>query len=114
MKKLIVLTLALLSLTMSACGGAAGGGSNAPSSGAADDAKYASSVLKLYLPKVADTLMPMESAKMRMAARMLKRVRGDGMGFMSWRAGANDLFLMRMSRDELRGTAALWSTLFLD
>lgn len=71
-------------------------------------------VLRLYLPKVADTLMPMESARMRMAARMLKRVRGDGMGFMSWRAGANDLFLIRISRDELRGTAALWSTLFLD
>jgi len=71
-------------------------------------------VLRLYLPKVADTLMPMESAKMRMAARMLKRVRGEGMGFMSWHAGANDLFLMRISRDELRGTAALWSTLFLD
>ena len=71
-------------------------------------------VLRLYLPKVADTLMPMESAKMRMAARMLKRVRGDGMGFMSWHAGANDLFLMRISRDELRGTSSLWSTLFLD
>ena len=71
-------------------------------------------VLRIYLPKVADTLMPMESAKMRMAARMLKRVRGDGMGFMSWHAGANDLFLMRISRDELRGTASLWSTLFLD
>ena len=71
-------------------------------------------VLRLYLPKVADTLMPMESAKMRMAARMLKRVRGDGLGFMSWRAGANDLFLIRISRDELRGTAPLWSMLFLD
>ncbi len=71
-------------------------------------------VLRLYLPKVADTLMPMASAKMRMAARMLKRVRGDGLGFMSWRAGANDLFLIRISRDELRGTAPLWSMLFLD
>ncbi len=71
-------------------------------------------VLRIYLPKVADTLMPMESAKMRMAARMLKRVRGDGMGFMSWHAGAYDLFLMRISRDELRGTSSLWSTLFLD
>lgn len=71
-------------------------------------------VLRIYLPKLADTLMPMESAKMRMAARMLKRVRGDGMGFMSWRAGRNDLFLMRISRDELRGTASLWSMLFID
>ncbi len=71
-------------------------------------------VLRLYLPKVADTLMPMESAKMRMAARMLKRVRGDGLGFMSWRAGTDDLFFIRISRDELRGTAPLWSTLFID
>ena len=71
-------------------------------------------VLRLYLPKVADTLMPLESAKMRMAARMLKRVRGDGLGFMSWRVGANDLFFIRISRDELRGTAPLWSMLFLD
>ena len=71
-------------------------------------------VLRLYLPKVADTLMPMESAKMRMAARMLKRVRGDGLGFMSWRAGKDDLFFIRISRDELRGTASLWSMLFLN
>ena len=71
-------------------------------------------VLRLYLPKVADTLMPMESAKMRMAARLLKRVRGDGLGFMSWRAGKDDLFFIRISRDELRGTAPLWSMLFLD
>ena len=71
-------------------------------------------VLRLYLPKVADTLMPMESAKMRMAARMLKRVRGDGLGFMSWRAGKDDLFFIRISRDELRGTATLWSMLFLN
>ena len=71
-------------------------------------------VLRLYLPKVADTLMPMESAKMRMAARLLKRVRGDGLGFMSWRAGKDDLFFIRISRDELRGTAPLWSMLFID
>ena len=71
-------------------------------------------VLRLYLPKVADTLMPMESAKMRMAARMLKRVRGDGLGFMSWRVGNNDLFFIRISRDELRGTSSLWSMLFID
>ena len=71
-------------------------------------------VLRIYLPKVADTLMPLESAKMRMAARMLKRVRGDGLGFMSWRAGKDDLFFIRISRDELRGTATLWSMLFLD
>ena len=71
-------------------------------------------VLRLYLPKVADTLMPLESAKMRTAARMLRRVRGDGLGFMSWRQGRDDLFFIRVSRDELRGTAPLWSTLFID
>ena len=71
-------------------------------------------VLRLYLPKVADTLMPLESAKMRMAARSLKRVRGDGLGFMSWRAGKDDLFFIRISRDELRGTSPLWSMLFID
>ena len=71
-------------------------------------------VLRLYLPKVADTLMPLESAKMRAAARMLRRVRGDGLGFMSWRQGRDDLFFIRVSRDELRGTAALWSMLFID
>ena len=71
-------------------------------------------VLRLYLPKVADTLMPMESAKMRMAARLLRRVRGDGLGFMSWRVGNNDLFFIRVSRDELRGTSSLWSMLFID
>ena len=71
-------------------------------------------VLRLYLPKVADTLMPMESAKMRMAERLLKRVRGDGLGFMSWRAGKDDLFFIRISRDELRGTSSLWSMLFVD
>ena len=71
-------------------------------------------VLRIYLPKVADTLMPLESAKMRMAARSLKRVRGDGLGFMSWRAGGDDLFFIRISRDELRGTSSLWSMLFVD
>lgn len=71
-------------------------------------------VLRLYLPKVADTLMPLESAKMRAAARMLRRVRGDGLGFMSWRQGRDDLFFIRVSRDELRGTASLWSMLFID
>ena len=51
---------------------------------------------------------------MRMAARLLRRVRGDGLGFMSWRVGNNDLFFIRVSRDELRGTSSLWSMLFLD
>ena len=70
-------------------------------------------VLCLYLPKIAATLMPLESAKMQMGVRMLRRVRGDGLGFIGWREGHDDKFLIRISRDELWGTSALWSTLFL-
>lgn len=69
-------------------------------------------VLRLYLPRIAATLMPLESAKMQMGVRLLRRVRGDGMGLMSWREGHDDKFLMRVSRDELWGTSALWSMLF--
>ncbi len=70
-------------------------------------------VLRLYLPKIAATLMPLESAKMQMGVRMLRSVRGDGLGFMGWREGRDDKFLIRISRDELWGTSALWSSLFL-
>ena len=70
-------------------------------------------VLRLYLPRIAATLMPLESAKMQMGVRMLRRVRGDGLGFMGWREGHDDKFLIRISRDELWGTSALWSSLFL-
>jgi len=70
-------------------------------------------VLRLYLPRIAATLMPLESAKMQMGVRLLRSVRGEGMGFMSWREGADDKFLIRISRDELWGTSALWSSLFL-
>ena len=69
-------------------------------------------VLRLYLPRIAATLMPLESAKMQMGVRLLRRVRGDGMGLMSWREGHDDKFLVRVSRDELWGTSALWSMLF--
>ena len=31
---------------------------------------------------------------------------------MSWREGHDDKFLVRVSRDELWGTSALWSMLF--
>ena len=70
-------------------------------------------VLRLYLPRLAATLNPLESAKLQLGVRMLRRVRGDGLGFIGWREGADDKFLIRISRDELRGTSALWSSLFL-
>ena len=69
-------------------------------------------VLRLYLPRVAATMMPLQSAKMQMGVRLLRRVRGDGMGLASWREGHDDRFLVRISRDELYGTAGLWSMLF--
>lgn len=69
-------------------------------------------VLRLCIPKVAAKLMPFESAKLQVGLRLLRRVRGDGLGLMSWREGGEDRFLMRISRDELYGTSALWSALF--
>lgn len=69
-------------------------------------------VLRLYLPRVAATMMPLQSAKMQMGVRLLRRVRGDGMGLASWREGRDDRFLVRISRDELYGTAGLWAMLF--
>ncbi len=70
-------------------------------------------VLRLCLPKVAAKLMPMESAQLHVALRLLRRARGDGLGCMSWHDGAADRLLIRISRDELYGTANLWSMLFL-
>ncbi len=70
-------------------------------------------VLRIYLPKVAATMGPMDSATLLTGARLLRRVRGDGAGFMGWREKGVDHFLLRISRDELRGTANLWSLLFL-
>lgn len=70
-------------------------------------------VLRIYLPKVAATMMPADSMQMMLGVRMLRRVRGDGAGFMGWREKGVDHFLMRVSRDELRGTANLWSMMFL-
>ena len=69
-------------------------------------------VLRLYLPRIAATMMPLDSAKMQMGVRLLRPVRGDGMGLMGWREGHDDKFLVRISRDELYGTSALWSMLF--
>ncbi|MGN0845795.1 MAG: hypothetical protein ACI4RA_00230, partial [Kiritimatiellia bacterium] len=70
-------------------------------------------VLRLGLPKVAATMMPFDSAQMHMAMRMLRGARGEGMGAMSWNDGTADHLLVRISRDELYGTANLWSMLFL-
>lgn len=70
-------------------------------------------VLRLCLPKVAAKLLPMDSAQLHMALRLLRRARGDGLGCMSWHDGQADRLLVRISRDELCGTANLWSMLFL-
>lgn len=70
-------------------------------------------VLRIYLPKVAATLMPLESAKLQMALRMLRPVRGEGLGVMGWREGNVDKFFIRVSKDELWGTANLWSLMLL-
>ncbi len=70
-------------------------------------------VARLSLPKIAAKLMPMESAQLYMAVRLLRPVRGEGLGCMSWREGTVDRLLIRISRDELRGTANLWSMLLL-
>ncbi len=70
-------------------------------------------VLRLCLPKVAAKLMPMDSAQLHVALRLLRAARGDGLGCMSWHDGQADRLLIRISRDELYGTANLWSMLFL-
>lgn len=70
-------------------------------------------VLKTHLPLYARTLMPADSVKAHAALRMLRKVRGDGLGFVGWREGNQDKFLVRISRDELWGTSILWSALFL-
>lgn len=70
-------------------------------------------VLRQGLPRVAATLPITEATKYEIGVTFLKPVRGDGMGFMSWREGPNEHFFMRISRDELRGTAGIWSALFL-
>ena len=66
-------------------------------------------VLRTCLPKVAAKMMPMDSARLHVALRLLRRARGDGLGCMSWHDGQADRLLIRISRDELCGTANLWS-----
>ena len=70
-------------------------------------------VLRLGLPKVAAKMLPMDSVQLHVALRLLRSARGDGMGAMSWHDGKVDRLLVRISRDELYGTANLWSMLFL-
>ena len=66
------------------------------------------------LPKVAAKMMPFDSAKLQVVLRLLRKVRGDGIGVMGWREGSQDKFFVRISRDELWGTANLWSAILLD
>jgi hypothetical protein len=70
-------------------------------------------VLRQSLPRIAATLPIKEAVQLELGIRLLKPVRGDGLGFMSWRQGVDERFFIRISRDELRGTAGLWSSLFL-
>ena len=70
-------------------------------------------VLRQSLPRIAAKLPIKEAVQLELGIRLLKPVRGDGLGFMSWRQGPDERFFIRISRDELRGTAGLWSSLFL-
>lgn len=70
-------------------------------------------VFRQGLPRVAATLPITEATKYEASIRLLKPIKGDGLGFMSWREGPNEHFFMRISRDELRGTVGFWSMLFL-
>ena len=70
-------------------------------------------VLRQSLPRIAATLPVKEALQLEVGIRLVKPVRGDGTGFMSWRSGADERFFIRISRDDLRGTAGLWSSLFM-
>ena len=70
-------------------------------------------VLRQSLPRIAATMPMKDAVQLEVGIRLLKPVRGDGLGFMSWRQGPDERFFIRISRDELRGTAGLWSSLFL-
>ena len=70
-------------------------------------------VLRQSLPRIAAKLPIKDAVQLELGIRLLKPVRGDGLGFMSWRQGPNERFFIRISHDELRGTAGLWSALFL-
>ena len=70
-------------------------------------------VLRHCLPKVAAKMMPLDSAQLHFALRLLRPARGDGLACMNWREGEEDKLLIRISRDELWGTAQIWSLMFL-
>ena len=70
-------------------------------------------VLRQGLPRIAATMPIKDAVQLELGIRLLKPVRGDGLGFMSWREGSDERFFIRISRDELRGTSGLWSALFL-
>ncbi len=66
-------------------------------------------VMRLCIPQITQRMPPGAGLKMSLAIPMLRGVRGDGVGFMSWREKGHERFFMRISKDELRGTARLWS-----
>jgi hypothetical protein len=68
-------------------------------------------VLRMALPKIASKLPLTESVKLQAGLALLRRVRGDGLGYMVWREGSKKRIFFRMSNDELRGTASLWGLL---
>jgi hypothetical protein len=65
----------------------------------------------MALPKIASKLPLTESVKLQAGLALLRRVRGDGLGYMVWREGSKKRIFFRMSNDELRGTASLWGLL---
>lgn len=69
-------------------------------------------VLRQSLPRIAAKMPIKDATLLEVGVRLLKNVRGEGMGCMTWREGPNERVFIRISNDELRGTAGLWSTMF--
>ena len=70
-------------------------------------------VLRMALPKIASKLPLSESVQLQAGLALLRKVNGDGLGYMVWREGSRKRIFFRMSKDELRGTASLWGLLLL-
>ncbi len=70
-------------------------------------------MLRQSLPRIAAKMPIKDAMLLEVSVRLLKPVRGDGMGCMTWRQGAYERVFIRISRDELRGTVGLWSMMFL-
>ncbi|MBO7167083.1 MAG: hypothetical protein J6V88_06120 [Kiritimatiellae bacterium] len=70
-------------------------------------------VLRMALPRIAAKLPLKESVLLQTGVALLRKVRGDGLGYMVWSEGGKKRIFFRMSNDELRGTARLWSLLLL-